>query len=160
MLKKIFSCFGDNYSQVSLTSFKSSRPAWFDTGPEVAKQCCASMQIISNVGDSYFNSFISLLTVYIKKKLAKIEKQIVTAKSFVIFMNSNLGTILRSFLCRNQSCLCLNLSSLPLLSPLEKVVFEKNMCLADTSVRGKKWQMALFQVGSLFIMTYFSNRWV
>ena len=34
------------------------------------------------------------------------------------------------------------------MSPLEKVVFEKNMCLADTSVRGKKWQMALFQVGS------------
>ena len=88
----------------------------------------------------------------------KIEKQIVTAKSFVIFMNSNLGTILRSFLCRNQSCLCLNLSSLPLLSPLEKVVFEKNLCLTDTSVRGKKWQMALFQVGSLFIMTYFTNR--
>ena len=26
--------------------------------------------------------------------------------------------------------------------------FLKNMCLADTSVRGKKWQMALFQVGS------------
>ena len=34
------------------------------------------------------------------------------------------------------------------MSPLEKVVFEKNMCLADTSVRGKKWQMALFQVDS------------
>ena len=34
------------------------------------------------------------------------------------------------------------------MSPLEKVVFLKNMCLADTSVRGKKWQMALFQVGS------------
>ena len=37
------------------------------------------------------------------------------------------------------------------MSPLEKVVFEKNMCLADTSVRGKKWQMALFQVGSFII---------
>ena len=34
------------------------------------------------------------------------------------------------------------------MSPLEKVVFEKNMCLADTSVRGKKWQGALFQVDS------------
>ena len=34
------------------------------------------------------------------------------------------------------------------MSPLEKVVFLKNMCLADTSVRGKKWQMTLFQVGS------------
>ena len=44
------------------------------------------------------------------------------------------------------------------MSPLEKVIFEKNMCLADTYVRGKKWRMALFQVGSLFIMTYFTNR--
>ena len=34
------------------------------------------------------------------------------------------------------------------MSPLEKVFFLKNMCLADTSVRGKKWQMALFQVDS------------
>ena len=34
------------------------------------------------------------------------------------------------------------------MSPLEKVVFEKNMCLSDTSVRGKKWQRALFQVDS------------
>ena len=38
------------------------------------------------------------------------------------------------------------------MSPLEKVVFEKNMCLADTSVRGKKWQMTLFQVGSFIII--------
>ena len=37
------------------------------------------------------------------------------------------------------------------MSPLEKVVFLKNMCLADTSVRGKKWQMTLFQVGSFII---------
>ena len=36
------------------------------------------------------------------------------------------------------------------LSPLEKVVFEKNLYPADTSVRGKKWQMALFQVCSYF----------
>ena len=31
---------------------------------------------------------------------------------------------------------------------LKKSFLKKNMCLADTSVRGKKWQMALFQVGS------------
>ena len=36
------------------------------------------------------------------------------------------------------------------MSPLEKVVFEKNLCPADTSVRGKKWQRALFQVCSYF----------
>ena len=37
-----------------------------------------------------------------------------------------------------------------MLSPLEKVVFLKNMCLADTFVSGKKWQIALFQVDSRF----------
>ena len=31
---------------------------------------------------------------------------------------------------------------------LKKSFLKKNMCLAETSVRGKKWQMALFQVGS------------
>ena len=34
------------------------------------------------------------------------------------------------------------------MSPLEKVFFLKNMCHTGASNGGKKWQMALFQVGS------------
>ena len=40
------------------------------------------------------------------------------------------------------------------MSPLEKVVFEKNMCLADTSVRGKSGKWHFFKwVHSLIIGT-------